>query len=159
MQPWALWKPPTSFGKFQRHDGLTMGVRRKAREHALKMIYACEMGCHGVDNVIEMYWSYFNEDAKHEGRQFADQLVRGTYERKKEIDNSIQQVSTHWKISRMACVDRNILRMATFELFNINEVPKRVTLNEAIEIAKRFGAEDSWAFINGILDKLAEEIE
>ena len=134
-----------------------MGIRRKARENALKMLYAREVGQHDVEEAIGTYWEHFEEHT--EGREFSDLIVRGTTERLEQIDDAIQQVSTHWKISRMACVDRNILRMAAYELQHVQEVPKRVTLNEAIEIAKRYGAEDSWAFINGILDKLAEGID
>ncbi len=134
-----------------------MGVRRKARENALKMLFACEMGKHPVDWVIDNFWEYF--ESVHEGREFTDLLVRGTVKHMAEIDKAIQSVSIHWKINRMASVDRNILRMAAFELFHVQEVPKRVTLNEAIEIAKRFGTEDSWAFINGILDKLAGVVD
>jgi N utilization substance protein B len=121
------------------------------------MLYAREAGRHSVSDVIEHFWELY--DTSEEGRDFADQIVLGTVEHLDELDAAIQGVSTHWKISRMACVDRNILRMAAFELFHMSEVPKRVTMNEAIEIAKRYGAEDSWAFINGILDKLAEGLE
>jgi len=121
------------------------------------MLYACEVGKHPVDWVIQCFWEHFEPAA--EGRQFADRLVRGTVEHRDSIDESIQSVSIHWKVSRMACVDRNILRMAAYELFNVDEVPKRVTINEAIEIAKRYGSEDSWAFINGVLDKLAGDLE
>jgi len=134
-----------------------MGVRRRARENALKMLYAREVGSHPLEEVIGFFWELFEPDP--EGRDFTEKLVRGTVEHLEELDQSIQEVSIHWKISRMAFVDRNILRMAAYELFYIKEVPKRVTLNEAIEIAKRYGTEESWAFINGILDKLAESIE
>jgi len=118
------------------------------------MLYAREVGKHDVEDAVALHWVYFQEP--DDGREFADLLVRGTVEHLDEIDQAIQGVSTHWKIHRMACVDRNILRMAAYELFHVREVPKRVTLNEAIEIAKRYGAEESWAFINGILDKMAE---
>lgn len=134
-----------------------MGVRRRSRENALKMLYAREVGKHTVEEVIGTFWDLL--EAEDDSREFADQLVRGTVAHLEEIDRAIREVSTNWKISRMAFVDRNILRMATFELLYVDEVPKRVTLNEAIEIAKRYGAEDSWAFINGILDKLAGEVE
>lgn len=134
-----------------------MGVRRKARENALKVLYAREVGDHAVADVLQSFWEDF--EPSEEGRDFTELIVRGTIEHLDRIDRSIQSVSTHWKISRMACVDRNILRMATYELFFLDEIPKRVTLNEAIEIAKRYGTEDSWAFINGILDKLAGEVE
>ncbi len=118
------------------------------------MLYARELGRHAADDVIALHWELYEEPG--EGRDFADRLVRGTVAEVDALDAAIQAVSTHWKISRMACVDRNILRMAAYELYHVPEVPKRVTMNEAIEIAKRYGAEDSWAFINGILDKLAE---
>lgn len=134
-----------------------MGVRRRSRESALKMLYACELSKQPVEDVIILFWQQF--EAADDSREFADRLVRGTVGNLEALDRSIGEVSIHWKISRMACVDRNILRMAAYELFHVDEVPKRVTLNEAIEIAKRYGAEDSWAFINGILDKLAGEVD
>lgn len=134
-----------------------MGIRRRSRENALKILYAREVGSHPVEQAIGDFWESFEPEA--DGREFTEVLVRGTVAHLDELDQAIQDVSIHWKISRMACVDRNILRMAAFELFHVDEVPKRVTLNEAIEIAKRYGAEDSWAFINGVLDKLAGEVE
>ncbi len=123
----------------------------------MKMLFACELGNQPVQKAIDDYWDLFEPDS--EGREFSDFLVRGTMKNLAAIDDAIKSVSIHWKISRMACVDRNLLRLAAFELFHMDEIPKRVTLNEAIEIAKSYGAEDSWAFINGILDKLAGEVE
>jgi N utilization substance protein B len=134
-----------------------MGARRKAREHALKILYAREVGGVAHEETIARYFEDFEPQA--EGREFAETLVRGTVEHLSEIDAAIQEVSAHWRISRMAAVDRNILRMAAFELRFLKDAPKRVVLNEAIEIARHYGAEDSWAFINGILDKLAEDVE
>lgn len=134
-----------------------MGVRRKARESALKMLYAWEVSKNPVEQVIDTYWRDF--EPQQEGRGFAEQIFRGAVAHKEELDQAIQQASTHWKLNRMAALDRNLLRLATFELFHLEDVPKRVTLNEAIEIAKRFGTEDSWAFINGVLDKLARSVE
>jgi N utilization substance protein B len=131
-----------------------MGARRRSRESALKILFAREVSRLPVDEVIELHWQ--NMEDLHEGAAYAEQLARGTAAELEELDRRIQDVSTHWKISRMASVDRNILRLAAYELLHVQDVPKRVALNEAIEIAKRFGAEDSWAFINGILDKLAE---
>ncbi len=133
-----------------------MGTRRKAREDALKILYSWEVGNHSIADCVCDYWLSF--EPNEEGRTFAESLVHGTIEHIEQIDQSIQSVSIHWRINRMAAVDRNILRMATYELFHVQDVPKRVTLNEAIEIAKRYGTEDSWAFINGILDKLAGDI-
>ncbi len=134
-----------------------MGTRRRARENALKVLYSRDVGKHSAQQALELFWECFEEP--DDGREFTDMLVLGADEHMEELDQAIQGVSTHWKIPRMAYVDRNILRMAAFELFHVQEVPKRVTLNEAIEIAKRFGADDSWAFINGILDKLAQDGE
>ncbi len=133
-----------------------MGARRRSRESALKVLFAREVNRLPVDEVLELHWQHLEE--RHEGADYAEQLARGAAGQIEDLDRRIQGVSTHWKISRMACVDRNILRLAAWELFHSPEVPKRVALNEAIEIAKRFGAEDSWAFINGILDKLAEDL-
>jgi len=120
------------------------------------VLFAREVSRLPIGEVLELHWLYLEE--RHEGAEYAEQLARGAAERIEELDKRIQGVSTHWKISRMACVDRNILRLAAWELFHAPDVPKRVALNEAIEIAKRYGAEDSWAFINGILDKLAEDL-
>ena len=134
-----------------------MGIRRKARENALKILYALEVGDHPVEEAIRQFWEDF--EPEDEGREFTEMIVRGTLTHLNELDKVIQKVSIHWKIRRMACIDRNILRMAAYEIFYVEEIPKRVTLNEAIEIAKRYGTEDSWAFINGILDKLASEMD
>ncbi len=131
-----------------------MGIRRRSRESALKILYSREVGQLPIREALESYWKFYEEPDS--GQEFTERIVLGTAARLEELDKAIQEVSTHWRIGRMAVVDRNILRMAAYELFHIAEVPKRVTLNEAIEIAKRYGAEDSWAFINGILDKLAE---
>lgn len=133
-----------------------MGIRRKARESALKMLFACEMSGQPVDWVMRHFWRHF--EPREAGREFAELLVRGTREHLQELDQAIAEVSIHWKLGRMAGVDRNLLRMAAFELFHLDDIPKRVTLNEAIEIAKRYGSEDSWAFINGVLDKLARSL-
>jgi len=132
-----------------------MGIRRRARESALKMLYACEVSGQPADWVIGRYWEDF--EPQQEGREFADRLVRGTIANVERIDKAIKSVSIHWRISRMACIDRNILRMAAYEIFFLEDIPRRVTLNEAIEIAKTFGTEDSRAFINGVLDKLSGE--
>lgn len=89
---------------------------------------------------------------------FADTIVRGVTEHKDAIDKLIGDSSTNWKVGRMAVVDRNILRMGTFELAHLPDIPPRVTLNEAIEIGKRYGTQDTGAFVNGILDKIATAV-
>jgi N utilization substance protein B len=134
-----------------------MGTRRKARESALKMLYAWEVNRLPPALVVEQFWKYY--EPEQEGREFADRLFIGTAEHLEELDRLIQQASIHWKLNRMAAVDRNLLRLAAYELFYLDDVPKRVTLNEAIEIARRYGTDDSWAFINGVLDNLAQTVK
>lgn len=145
-----------------------MGNRRKARELALQGLFALDFHAQKVDEVVrELYRlaaepSSTDEDLASLVRTqdpdtlaFAELLVRGVVEHQESIDALLGECSTNWRLPRMAMVDRNILRMATFELRYLDEVPPKVTLNEAIEIAKRYGTGDSSAFINGILDRVA----
>lgn len=144
-----------------------MGSRRKARELALQGLYALEFGAPTVDGVVRELRRLAHEPAssdedlatlvRAEGAtlDFAEKLVRGVAAHRDEIDQLLGECSTNWKVPRMAMVDRNILRMATFELRWLEDIPPKVTLNEAIEIAKRYGTADSGAFINGILDRVA----
>jgi N utilization substance protein B len=90
--------------------------------------------------------------------EFAEQIVLGVLEHGREIDRLIERYSENWRLHRMNIVDRNILRMATFELLYCNEIPPKVTINEAIDLGKRYGSEDSGSFINGILDRLQKEV-
>ena len=98
------------------------------------------------------------EQLDDETRAFAETLVRGYGERQEEVDATIRSVSHHWRLERMTRVDRNILRLATCELMLMPDVPRRVTLNEAIELAKLFGSEGSAGFVNGVLDRIASEL-
>lgn len=134
-----------------------MGLRRRARETALKILYAMDVLDCPVEQAIADYYAQFGEDPAV--AEFANLLVRGVARKQAEIDEAIRKVSQNWRLERMARVDRNVLRAAVFELLWVPDVPKRVTLNEAIELAKRFGAEDSGAFINGLLDRIASELE
>lgn len=133
-----------------------MGQRRRARETALKILYAMDVTECSVEQAIADYYAQFGEDPSV--AEFANLLVRGVARRKDEIDEAIRKVSQNWRLERMARVDRNVLRFAVFELLWVADVPKRVTLNEAIELAKRYGAEDSGAFINGLLDRIASDL-
>ena len=138
-----------------------MGNRRKARECALQMLYDLEFNVvqSGTETARALgdYWGSFPDQTAvtDEVKEFAEKLVLGVREHEDEIDKLIQLASTNWKLERMALVDRNILRMATYELRWMPEIPRKVSLNEAIEIAKRYGSEDSGSFINGILDKIS----
>lgn len=133
-----------------------MGIRRQAREYALQMLYQMDLSGQDVREVARSFWMV--NDAPKEVREFVRRLVDGVSERLNALDELISQHSTNWKVSRMAAVDKNILRMAAFELTDCPEIPVKVTINEAVEIAKRFGSAESGAFVNGILDNIARGI-
>ncbi len=134
-----------------------MSTRRQAREAALQMLYQIEMSGSGLPEITEEFWSGQKiDDAK--SRAFVEQLVKGVLKEKEAIDECIAKHATHWKLGRMPVVDKNVLRLAVFELKESSEIPLKVILNEAIEVAKKFGAEESSTFINGVLDKVAKEL-
>lgn len=133
-----------------------MGVRREGRELALQLLYALELNPIEVQEMLRL--SRENSRASAEVRDFAEELVAGVVANRDAIDKIIVEKSKNWAISRMARVDLNILRLAVFELVFCSEIPKNVTMNEAIEVAKKFGTEDSSAFINGMLDEIAATI-
>lgn len=135
-----------------------MGSRRHSREYALQMLYQFELSGDTLPHIFNHYWKG-QAEADEETRLFAESLVQGVATQQQEIDEFIGKFSTHWKLNRMAAVDKNILRLAIFELKNCKDIPLKVTLNEAIEIAKKFGSEESGSFINGVLDKIAKEIK
>lgn len=130
-------------------------MRRQSREWALQLLYQIEMAQTGFNDVETEFWSrQKTEDPATV--DFARQLVSGVLAQKEEIDTLIAKQATHWKLSRMPVVDRNVLRLAVYELKSCLDIPIKVTLNEAIEVAKKFGAEESHTFINGVLDKIAK---
>lgn len=134
-----------------------MGRRRKAREVALQFLYQLDLSSErGPAGSEDEFWSRHPVDA--EARAFADSLVRGTKENQEKIDGLIGQFTEHWDLDRMAVVDRNILRAAVYELLWHPDVPPKVAINEAIEIAKKFGTSESSRFINGVLDRIAREL-
>lgn len=133
-----------------------MGSRHKARECAFQIIFQCDLSKQRPDEMIEDFWHQMSVPS--DVRDFARGLALGTLQNVIEIDGVLSKFSENWKLHRMALVDRNILRMAVFELNNYPDIPVRVTLNEAIEIAKKFGTKDSSAFINGILDQVAKTV-
>ena len=133
------------------------GNRRKARECALQILYQIDVSGHEVAEALSAFWQNFQPEV--DVAEFATALVQGVCERQAEIDKRIQEASHHWKLDRMAKVDRNVLRIAVFEILFRPDIPKKVTLNEAIEIAKRYGTEDSGAFINGVLDHISASVE
>ena len=134
-----------------------MGARRRAREAALQMLYQMDVSAMSADQVIELYWKNL-AGGPHEEDEFANAIVRGYAAAREKIDETIRNVSQHWRLERMTRVDRNILRLGVYELSCLADVPRRVTLNEAVELAKRYGAESSPAFVNGVLDRVANDL-
>jgi transcription antitermination protein NusB len=133
-----------------------VGVRREGRELALQMLYAMDLNPLKMQETLQT----FRENTRAAGhvRVFAEELVVGVMAHREEVDAKIKEKSKNWALSRMAKVDLNILRLAVFELMFRSDIPKNVTINEAIEIAKKFGTEDSPAFINGVVDEIAASI-
>ena len=135
-----------------------MGARRKARECALQMLFQFDMAQVPVDDLLKTYWSEL-ADAADDVRTFANDLVLGTVSHLKEIDDRIKLRTEHWRISRMAVVDRNLLRLAVYEFLYQPDTPKTVAINEALEIARRFSTHEATQFINGILDAIKRDID
>lgn len=131
-----------------------MGFRRKSRELALQMLFQLDVNSDGP-NWRKQFWAL--HPAPAEVKTFAEQLVDGVLEHKEEIDHLIQKHAVNWTINRMSIIDRNILRCAVYELMRLSDIPAKVTMNEAIEIAKRYSDEESGAFVNGILDHIVKE--
>jgi N utilization substance protein B len=145
-----------------------MGTRRRAREFALQILYQLDVQEQLSDEqALGMFWRNFAATAEAEGamaadlgeiQPFAEKLVRGVRENLTALDAQIQGASKNWRLERMARVDRNLLRLALYELKHVDDVPAKVAINEAIEIAKRYGTNESSAFVNGILDRCREEL-
>jgi N utilization substance protein B len=140
-----------------------IGARRRARECALQMLYALDVNPGDtVEQVFTHFWRDFAGEAAEERDAdvmgFAERLVRGAQVNLVEIDDIIQRASKNWRLERMARVDRNLLRLGAYELRFETDVPGRVVINEAIELAKRFGTSESPAFVNGLLDRISQEL-
>ncbi len=135
-----------------------MGGRRQAREQALQLLYQVDLGQRSLDEAISLFWEDEEEPTPPDVVEFARILARGASAQRDRIDELISEASINWKIRRMSLVDRNILRIAVFEFIAMDDVPTTVSINEAIELGKRFGTTDSGGFINGILDKIARNL-
>lgn len=128
-----------------------MGSRHQARERALQILFQYDI--HGKPGLwLDEFWKPLKAD--EETKMFAERLVEGVRGNKNELDVLIGKYATNWKVSRMPIVDRNILRAGIYELIWMDEVPAKVTMNEAIELAKSFGDDEASKFVNGILDKV-----
>ncbi len=130
------------------------GRRTKARERALQALYQIDVAAAGIDDALASFWRSF-EPTEREVQQLAELLVRGVAVDRRQVDDLIENVSTNWRLDRMAKVDRNVLRLATWELLQ-GDAPVKVIINEAIELGKKYGSEQSGAFVNGVLDKIAQ---
>jgi len=129
-----------------------MHGRRKAREIALQVLYSLNFVNIDVQKALDLFWGNFV--APKTAKEFAAALVQGTWEHREELDRLIAGCSDNWSLGRMSKVDISILRMAVFEFLYCDDIPPKVTLNEAIDLGKIFGSENSGSFINGILDAL-----
>jgi len=132
-----------------------MGARSTAREAAMQMLFAIDATGAEAEQVIRDFWRELPGDA--EGREYADEAVRGVIRHLQATDARVQVASTNWRVERMARVDRNLLRLGAWELEHCRDIPRAVVLDEAVEIAKRYGTEDSGAFVNGVLDRIADD--
>ena len=130
-----------------------MRKRTQARELALQLLYQLDLRGEEILNEIEAYLDE-EESADAEVRTFAKDLLFGFWERRALIDQKIEEVAKNWQLRRMAAIDRNILRLATYELLFREDIPPLVTINEAIDIAKKFSTKNSGPFVNGILDNI-----
>jgi len=129
-----------------------LGRRRKSRESALQVLYQLNITKQDAAAAFTQFEDHFLPDGAAD--DFVKHLVHGVLEHRLELDRLIEKYSEHWRIDRIDMIDRNILRMALFELLYCEEIPPKVTMNEAIDLGKRFGSEDSGSFINGILDRV-----
>ena len=127
--------------------------RTQSREIALKVLYQVDVSHDEPVNAIEEFFEC-NQEFPDDVKEFSNILILGTIEYLEAIDKKIVEFATNWELKRMAIVDRNILRLACFELIHLDDIPSKVTINEAVELAKKYGGIDSGKFTNGILDKI-----
>jgi len=132
-----------------------MGKRRKSREAALQVLFQTEFNDRSIKDILSLFWK--NKKADKEIKEFSRVLVENVLTHKEEIDSTIQSVSENWRVSRMAVIDRCILRIAVSELVFGENIASAIVINEAIEIAKKFSSKESATFINGILDAVTKK--
>jgi len=130
-----------------------MRKRTKARECALKILYAIDITGQGPDESIDVFWLN-SEPSDSQTKEFANSVVRGVCKNLELIDSTITKYTTNWQLKRMAVIDRNVIRCATYELLFREDIPPKVSINEAIDMAKKYGDKDSGSFANGVLDKI-----
>ncbi len=133
-----------------------MGRRRKAREETLRILYRLEFDNRQPEETLSQYWE--NKKTNQATLEYSTWLVKGIISHHKKIDTIIQNASEHWRLSRMALIDRNILRMAVFELLYEENIEPAVVINEAIEIAKAYSGDEAATFVNGVLDAIRKNL-
>jgi N utilization substance protein B len=134
-----------------------MGTRRKSRELCLQMLFQWDMGKQTPEHVRKTFWAE-RDEVDTDTRGFADDLFNVAVDRQTQIDDLIQKHAQHWRMERMAAVDRNVLRTGVAEFLSSRETPRPVVINEALEIARKFSAPESVQFINGVLDSVGKEL-
>jgi N utilization substance protein B len=134
-----------------------MGKRRKARESTLQILFQLEFNDSELENIFESFWQ--EKKASKEIKEYSRWLVEGIVSHRERIDRLIQSVSENWRIDRMALVDRNVLRIAVFELLCEERLAPAIVIDEAIEISKKYSSEEAATFVNGILDAARKKIE
>lgn len=135
-----------------------MGRRRRGREYALQMLFQMDLSGDAPEAVFGEFWTG-QPDAADEVRGFAEELARGTWAARQDLDVAITSCADNWRLERMAAVDRNVLRLAAFELLHRPDTPAAVVIDEAIEVVRKYGSEQSARFVNGILDGLKRRVE
>jgi transcription antitermination protein NusB len=135
-----------------------MGTRRKSRELALQMLFQADMGKQTPDQVRHTFWRE-HDGVADEAKGFAEDLFRAAMDRAAEVDGLIERHAEHWRMDRMAAVDRNVLRAAVAEMMVFPSTPRPVVINEALEIARKFSSPEAVQFINGVLDSVGKDLE
>lgn len=134
-----------------------MASRRKSRERALQVLFLCDLGKYEIESAIEAYYYTLHSEDEDFSRlprdKFMEELVRGAMGKREVLDEQISKASEHWRIDRMPSVDRNILRLAAFELLE-GKLPYAVIIDEALELARRYSGNESVGFVNGVLDSI-----
>jgi len=134
-----------------------MSTRREAREWGIQLLFQLDMNPAEMDSVLSTFWS--DKKAEPKIREFTEQLVRGVRCNLVEIDGTIKKYAQNWRIDRMAALDRNVMRMAIYEMSFCKDIPPIVVINEAVDIAKYFSSNESGKFVNGILDRIRKDME
>jgi transcription antitermination factor NusB len=135
-----------------------MRRRSKARELALQVLYQIDITGDNYEESLDNFWKEYSEETiKEEIKSFASQLVKGVADNLESIDTKISKYATNWELKRMAVIDRNIIRLSSFEMLFRNDIPLKVSINEAVELAKKYSSPEASKFVNGVLDKIKLE--